>query len=138
MSHQRIRVSVRGMSGQEPTQGRFFACLGAAPDSGVELIPSASAWQPSLVVLFEEERADVPLAKDDFVERIAQGFQRAAAWLATCAEAGLAEWRAQGFGADVCVANGTLQDQMALKIPLDFLRQCGRLGLRLLVLTDPA
>jgi hypothetical protein len=95
-------------------------------------------YEEASVELFEVEMRDVEDQADPvkaFAERTERGFLEAATWLRQCKVAGLQRWREQGKKAEIWVQGILADREFDLQIPPEFLLECGRLGLRVIICT---
>ena len=135
-----LEVSLRGYGGEAPSGSSFFDAVQLSPDAGFQAFPSASAWQGAriqfFVVAMGEDSKGSNEPTEDFAIRVREGFDRAAAWLATRALEMFDGWRAMGKEVDVFVAGWLVNEQLDLELPSPFLLQCGRLGLPIRICTN--
>jgi hypothetical protein len=139
MGLQHVRVSLRGFGGESPTDKRFFTLLGSNVLHTVMLSPSKSAWQAALVNLFEVRLSDFDShdePREEFANKAREGFEAAAAFLATCHRNGIDQWRSLGYRSDIFIGGWLANEQFDLDIPAAFLAECGRLGLPLSICTN--
>jgi hypothetical protein len=139
MAVERIRFSLRGWGGPEPTGTQFFELVGWTSATGFEAQPSNSSWRAALISLFAvsiEECQPGTERYEEFAVRIARGLKRAAEWLNSLSPAAFDAWRAAGKKADIFVGGWMNSDQFDLALPPGFLLACGRLGLPLTICTN--
>jgi hypothetical protein len=134
-----ILVSLRGYGGEAASGDAFFSLLGLKRQPELRLYPSVSPWEAARVLLFSvdmEELREFPEPTEEFALRIAQGFRRAAKCLQNCPTTGLEEWRKMEKNADIFIGGWLVNKQIDLEIPPEFLQECGRLTLPIMICTN--
>ncbi|HEY7424143.1 MAG TPA: hypothetical protein VH682_07895 [Gemmataceae bacterium] len=134
-----VHVLLRGYGGEDPTHSRFFDLLGVEPNSPLRVSPCQSPWQAATIELFVVAMKDLQTSlepTEEFAVRTEQGFQRAAAWLRSRSVTAFEQWRALRMKADIFIGGWLANEQLDLHLPVEFLLECGRLGLPIKICTN--
>jgi hypothetical protein len=136
---QHVQISLRGFGGEAPTGTAFFEMLRLKPDDTCSVSPSESPWQAATIRLFsvsQETLQSHPEPEEEFAAEIRRGFHKAAEWLRLREPTDLDRWRASGKKADVFIGGWLANEQFDLRLPSEFLLECGRLGLPIEICTN--
>jgi hypothetical protein len=134
-----VHVLLRGYGGKTPTRSRFFDLLGVEPNSPLRVSPSQSPWQAATIELFAVSMKDLQTSAEpteEFAAHTEEGFQQAAAWLQSLPVTAFERWRALRMKADIFIGGWLANEQLDLHLPVEFLLECGRLGLSIKICTN--
>jgi hypothetical protein len=134
-----LEVSLSGYGGSKPTGMRFFELVGLKPKDGFETSPSDEEWESARIILLAVSIEDCKPGTEryeEFEARIAKGLKRAAKWLSTRKPAAFAKWRKERKKAEIFIDGWMNSDQFDLTLPPEFVRECGRLGLPVVICTN--
>ncbi len=141
MAVQGISVSLRGHygDGRNVTAAQFLDPLQLArSEKIVEAVADRGKWKSALVVLSRRRVADykdVAEPHEALAAAMQSDFEQAARWLEGH-HAGIETMRREGLTVDLFLDLWIDEDQLELSYPSSLLLTCGRLGLRIEMVTN--
>lgn len=121
--------------GGNPQLSEFLEKLVVGPDDGIRKIKKPN-HRVDLVMIEEAEFKDAEEPSEAFVQELETRLIRVAKWLNKQPPLLFRSLRKCGFNTEILVTGWIDCDQMDLYLPPTFLKACGRLGLKLSIITN--